>query len=166
MLASFRQTHRLALVQKMGAQGDDRLAGLQRAGHPRGFIIQAEHSYRLPGDGGRTRGNAPDARAVTRIVYRRQGHRQHLAWRLVVADAQGHGRPQRGIRQRAVQYIARFKGAGGGVSRVRKQAQGRRDRLRFAAIACRQPPGAASPAVAPALRAAPPAPGGSPPARR
>ena len=28
--------------------------------------------------------------------------------------------------------------AGGGVSRVRKQAQGRRDRLRFAAIACRQ----------------------------
>ena len=92
----------------------------------------------MPGDGGRTRGNAPDARAVTRIVDRRQGHRQHLAWRLVVADAQGHGRPQRGIRQRAVQYIARFKGAGGGVSRVRKQAQGRRDRLRFAAIACRQ----------------------------
>lgn len=41
MLASFRQTYRLALVQKMGAQGDDRLAGLQRAGHPRGFIIQA-----------------------------------------------------------------------------------------------------------------------------
>ncbi len=75
---------------------------------------------------------------LPRIVDRRQGHRQHLAWRLVVADAQGHGRPQRGIRQRAVQYIARFKGAGGGVSRVRKQAQGRRDRLRFAAIACRQ----------------------------
>lgn len=73
MLASFRQTYRLALVQKMGAQGDDRLAGLQRAGHPRGFIIQAEHGHRLPGDGGRTRGNAPDARAVTRIVDRRQG---------------------------------------------------------------------------------------------
>ncbi len=48
MLASFRQTHRLALVQKMGARGDDRLAGLQRAGHPRGFIIQAEHGHRLP----------------------------------------------------------------------------------------------------------------------
>ena len=45
MLASFRQTHRLALVQKMGAQGDDGLAGLQRAGHPRRFIIQAEHGH-------------------------------------------------------------------------------------------------------------------------
>ena len=48
MLASFRQTYRLAPVQKMGARGDDRLAGLQRAGHPRGFSIRAEHGHRLP----------------------------------------------------------------------------------------------------------------------
>lgn len=91
MLASFRQPHRLALLQKMGAQGDDGLPGLQRAGHPRRFIIQADHRHRLLGDGGRARRNAPDARAVARIVDRRQGHLQHLAWPLVAADMQGHG---------------------------------------------------------------------------
>ncbi len=88
--------------------------------------------------------------------------------RTVVADAQGHVTPAGHSPARRSVHSA-LQGAGGGVSRV-QQAQGRRDRLRFAAIACRQR--LAADRRAQRLRqlhprfALPARAGGSPPARR
>ncbi len=93
MLASFRQTYRLATVQKMGARGDDRLAGLQRAGHPRGFIIRPSTvtgcRRRWPDERqcARRRGRYPDRRPTPGTAS--TGRRWSLPMRRVTVDPSG-----------------------------------------------------------------------------